>query len=91
MNSPLANPSEDRKPATLTTLLAAFAGLAAAIWTNFLLGFEKGDGATVVFLLVGVPTYYLIMLAREVRYAVRELRVEQKPLHVRHLIRVIRR
>lgn len=91
MNSPLANPSEDRKRGTLTTLLAAFVGLAAAIWTNFLLGFEKGDGATVVFLLVGVPTYYLIMLARQVRYAVRMSRVAHKSLHVRDLLRARRR
>ena len=88
--SPVTSP-EDRKRGTFITLLAAFTGLATAIWTNFLLGFEKGDGATVVFILVGVPTYYLIMLAYQVRYAVRALRVERKPLHVRSLVRAIRR
>lgn len=91
MNSPQANPSEDHKRSTFVTLLAAFTGLAAAIWANFLLGFEKGDGATVVFLVVGVPTYYLCMFVYQVRYALRALRLEQKPVRVRLLLQTIRR
>lgn len=91
MNTSPAPSPEDQKRGAFITLLAASIGMAAAIWTNFLLGFEKGDGATVVFILVGVPTYYLIMLAHQVRYAVRALRVERKPMHVRSLVRAIRR
>jgi len=91
MNSPQPATSEVRKRPATITLLAAFAGLAATIWVNFLLGFEKGDGATVVFLLVGVPTYYLASLAYDVRKAVRELRVEQKPIRTRLVVQAIRR
>lgn len=91
MNSPQVSASEDRKRPTLITLFAAFAGLAAAIWVNFLLGFEKGDGATVVFLLVGVPTYYLTALTYDVLKAVRELRIGQKPVCTRLVMQAIRR
>ena len=62
-----------------------------ALKNNFLLGFEKGDGATVVFLLVGIPTYYLFLLAYDVRGAVRELRLERKRVGFRHVFQVIRR
>ena len=91
MNTSPVTSSEERKRGTFVTLLAAFAGLWAAIWANFLLGFEKGDGATVVFLLVGIPTYYLFLLAYDVRGAVRELRLERKLVGFRHVFQVIRR
>ncbi len=45
----------------IISLLAAFLGLTLTVWANMLMGVRQGPLATVLFFVVGIPTYSLCM------------------------------
>jgi|GEM_PF-4317862 len=62
------HPAHSKERGLLFTFLLAMIGLGVTLWVNALLGIQKGDAATVSFLLVGVPTYYgLAMVDKLIR------------------------
>lgn len=57
------NRADSKERGLFFTFLVAMIGLGVTLWVNALLGIQKGDAATVSFLLVGVPTYYSLTMA----------------------------